>query len=78
MEDKIRHLLETAARLKGASGLSLKANLFDAGMNSFGCVQLMLGIEEAFGIEFPDELLVRTTFETISVIKQNIIDLQPQ
>jgi D-alanine--poly(phosphoribitol) ligase subunit 2 len=46
-------------------GLSDDDNLFDAGMTSFGSVQLMMAIEEEFDIEFPNSLLTRKTFATL-------------
>jgi acyl carrier protein len=46
-------------------GLSDQDNLFDAGMTSFGSVQLMMAIEEEFDIEFPNSLLTRKTFATL-------------
>ena len=46
-------------------GLSDEDSLFDAGMTSFGSVQLMLAIEEEFDIEFPNSLLTRKTFATL-------------
>lgn len=76
IEDRLRTLLRQTAKLDRAATLSVRENLFDAGMTSFACVQLMLGIEEAFDIEFPDSLLARATFETIANIKETIGKLQ--
>ncbi|MBB3313963.1 acyl carrier protein [Rhizobium sp. BK196] len=50
------------------------ADLYAAGLTSFASVQLMLGIEEAFDIEFPDNLLNRKSFASISAIA-NTVDL---
>lgn len=57
------------------AGLDDKADLYDAGMTSFASVDLMLGLEEAFGIEFPDALLTRKTFASISSIAEVVSKL---
>lgn len=48
------------------------ADLYTAGLTSFASVQLMLGIEEAFDIEFPDNLLNRKSFSSISAIAKTV------
>jgi acyl carrier protein len=42
-----------------------EADLFSAGLTSHATVNVMLAIEDALGIEFPDELLNRSTFVSI-------------
>ncbi len=58
-----------------AADLSEDDNLFDKGLTSFGSVQLMLALEERFGIEFPDELLNRKSFATIRAIAGTVASL---
>lgn len=53
-----------------AAGLSDTDNLYDAGMTSHASVSVMLGLEDALDIEFPDELLSRDTFSTIAAIEK--------
>ena len=48
------------------------ADLYAAGLTSFASVQLMLAIEEAFDIEFPDNLLNRKSFASISAIGKTV------
>ena len=48
------------------------ADLYAAGLTSFASVQLMLGIEEAFDIDFPDNLLDRKSFASISAIARTV------
>ncbi|UWU19351.1 acyl carrier protein [Rhizobium sullae] len=48
------------------------ADLYAAGLTSFASVQLMLGLEEAFDIEFPDNLLNRKSFASISAIARTV------
>ena len=50
------------SQLKGSS------DLYAAGLSSFASVQIMLAIEEAFDVEFPDSLLNRRTFQSIESI----------
>ncbi|MBW9114990.1 acyl carrier protein [Rhizobium cauense] len=76
MEQKIRKALATHAKLDvDAGAVSVTQNLFDVGMTSFACVQLMMRLEEVFDIEFPDELMKKGTFETIDSIRHNLKDL---
>lgn len=43
-------------------------DLFVAGMSSHASVSLMLGLEDAFDVEFPDSMLKRSIFASISSI----------
>jgi len=66
MRDRLRAMVASMNLLPvPVGGLSDQDNLFDAGMTSFGSVQLMLAIEEALDIEFPNSLLTRKTFATL-------------
>ena len=44
-------------------------------MSSFASVQLMLALEEAFDIEFPESMLNRKTFATIAAIDRSVSEL---
>ncbi len=48
------------------------ADLYAAGLSSFASVQLMLGLEEAFDIEFPDHLLNRKSFASVAAIESTV------
>ena len=66
MRDRVRAIVGSMNILPvPVDGLADEDNLFDAGMTSFGSVQLMLAIEEEFDIEFPNSLLTRKTFATL-------------
>lgn len=52
------------------------ASLYEAGLSSFGTVELMVALENDFGIQFPDSLLTRETFESISSISAALERLQ--
>jgi acyl carrier protein len=43
-------------------------DLYDAGLTSLNTVNLMLAIEDCFDCEFPEEMLSRETFQSISTI----------
>jgi len=73
MKDKIRELLGRLGGLPVAvDTLADGADLYAAGLSSFASVQLMLGIEDAFDIEFPDHLLNRKSFASIDAIAETV------
>ena len=45
-----------------------QADLFQAGMSSHASVNVMLALEDAFDIEFPDNMLKRRVFESVAAI----------
>ncbi len=78
MLDKIKELVVAHAGLPGdGSELGEDTDLYRAGMKSFASVQLMLALEEAFEIEFPEEMLNRATFRTIGSIAHAVTTLSP-
>jgi acyl carrier protein len=44
--------------------LSPAASLFDLGLDSMGTIQLLLDLEETFGVTFPDDALKPEVFAT--------------
>ena len=76
MNDKIRDILDKTAKLPvKAATLSDDADLHEAGLTSFASVQLMLALEDAFDIEFPEQMLNRRTFASIKAIQSAIAEL---
>lgn len=72
----IRQILERNEELAPLlDQISEDDDLFDKGLSSFGSVQLMLALEERFGIEFPDHLLNRRSFSTIRNIRSTLESL---
>ena len=57
------------------ASLDEAADLYAAGMTSVASVNLMLGLEEAFSIEFPDVMLTRKTFGSLAAIAEAIAKL---
>jgi acyl carrier protein len=50
-------------------------SLFHNGMTSTASVSLMLALQAHFGIEFPDSMLRRSTFESVSAISAAVSEL---
>lgn len=77
MEDELRQILIKCGRLSvEAAKVGADDNLYDAGLTSLACVNVMLAIEDTFDVEFPDQLLTRHTFQTISTLERVIVDLK--
>jgi acyl carrier protein len=51
-------------------------DLFEAGMSSHASVNVMLGLEDRFDIEFPDSMLTRSSFSSIGAIADAVAQLQ--
>ena len=70
MTDTIRQIIGDEGRLAvDISTLADDTNLYDAGLTSHASVNLMLALEDAFDIEFPDEMLRKQTFESVAAIR---------
>lgn len=73
MNETIRGLLTKFGSLPVAvDQIANDADLYATGLSSFASVQLMLGIEESFDIEFPDNLLNRKSFASINAIEKTV------
>lgn len=67
IETQIRQVLaEQGGLSKSAESLAADEDLQQAGMTSYASVNVMLGLEGAFDIEFPDHMLSRSVFATIA------------
>jgi acyl carrier protein len=76
MDDIIRRLIDEHGRLSvPASSLSDEIDLYETGLTSFAAVQLMLGLEDAFDIEFPERMLNRRSFASIHSIAACVAEL---
>jgi acyl carrier protein len=73
MNDQIRTLITQHGGLSvDVATLADDADLYRAGLTSFASVQLMLGLEDAFDIEFPDSMLNRSTFGSIAGMERAV------
>ena len=57
------------------SDLSDDADLYQCGMTSHASVNVMLALEGAFDIEFPDHMLKRSVFTSIASIRGALLEL---
>lgn len=68
--DTIRQVLADHGNLAGNAGtLGVDDDLYDAGLTSLSTVTVMLALEDALGVEFPEEMLSRRTFASVSTIR---------
>ena len=56
-------------------GLGDADDLYDAGLSSLASVNLMLALEDAYDVEFPERMLRRTTFASIAAIRAALAEL---
>jgi len=76
---EIRRVLRDHARLPvDIESIDEHADLFQAGMTSHASVNVMLALEDAFDLEFPDEMLKRSVFESVAAIVAAVTELQPE
>ena len=76
MNEQIRSILKDHARLAvDVATLADDGDLYQAGMTSHASVNVMLALEGAFDIEFPDRMLRRSVFESIAAIRVAIEEL---
>jgi acyl carrier protein len=65
----VREIVQEHGRLAvDIATLADDASLYEAGMSSHASVNVMLALEDAFDVEFPDEMLKRSVFESIAAI----------
>ena len=71
MQDQIRDVLAAHGRMAvDPREVDDQADLYKLGLTSHASVDVMLALEDAFDIEFPDEVLKKSTFESVHNIAQ--------
>jgi acyl carrier protein len=76
IQSRVRAVLSAHGRLsKDANSLQADDDLQQAGMTSHANVNVMLGLEGEFDIEFPDHMLSRSVFTSIASISAAIEQL---
>ena len=55
--------------------LTMESNLYELGLDSMAAVNLLLELEEIYGVMFPDAFLSDATFETPMALKAAIVSL---
>lgn len=77
MENRIRDILGKFGRLPVAiEQVGSNDDLYDAGLSSLATVNVMLAIEDAFDLEFPDQLLTRRSFQSIASLTGVVMGLK--
>jgi acyl carrier protein len=76
MQDRIRDVLAAHGRMAvDAHTVDRQADLYELGLTSHASVNVMLALEDTFDIEFPDEVLKKSTFASVRNIEQVVGDL---
>ncbi len=76
MDETIREILAEHGRLPvDVNGIDEKDDLFRAGMTSHASVNIMLALEDEFGVEFPESMLRKSTFESVFAIRTALSEL---
>jgi acyl carrier protein len=79
LKNAIRKIIGDHARLPlDVNSLTDSADLYQAGMTSHSSVMLMLALENEFDVEFPDNMLSRSVFESVDAIAIAIGSLQKE
>jgi acyl carrier protein len=79
MVDEVRRIIGENGRLSvDADALEPQSVLYEAGMTSHASVNVMLALEDAFDIEFPDRMLKRDVFESIASITSALEELKEE
>jgi acyl carrier protein len=74
---RIRDVLVDHGRLPLDVGqLGDDDDLFQAGMTSHASVNVMLALEDAFDVEFPEAMLRKSTFATIGALRRALATLE--
>ncbi|MFZ6711214.1 acyl carrier protein [Undibacterium sp. TC9W] len=75
-KEQIRQVLKEHGKFSAdIDSLADNADLYEAGMTSHASVNVMLALEDAFDLEFPDRMLKRSVFESINAIDAAIQEL---
>ena len=76
MDQEIRQVLADHARLPiDVAAVGDHDDLFQLGLTSHASVNVMLALEDAFDIEFPEPMLRKSTFESVAAIHAALSDL---
>jgi acyl carrier protein len=67
--DVIAEIVSRVLKPKGVSHIAVDDNLRDAGLSSLELVNVMLAVEDAFDLTFPQEKLVPDNFRSIGAIE---------
>ena len=75
-EAAVRTVLAEHAKLPvDAAAIGAEEDLYAAGLTSHASVNVMLALEDAFDLEFPDRLLRKSTFGSVAAITAAVAEL---
>ena len=74
IDERLLVLLQQHTNLQDGS-FPLDANLEDLGLDSLRAVDLLIALEDNFGVFFPESLLTEETFRTASTLRAAIKQL---
>ncbi len=78
LDTRIRAVLAQHGRLaQDADALATSTDLYQAGLTSHASVNVMLALESAFDVEFPDQMLTRSVFSSVAAIRAALSQLIP-
>ncbi|HEX8306482.1 MAG TPA: acyl carrier protein [Jatrophihabitans sp.] len=64
MNPRFNALLRSFLRFAGSEPITPESSLRDLGLDSMQAIELLFAVEDEFGYQLPDELMVDATFET--------------
>jgi acyl carrier protein len=71
MQDRIRDVLAAHGQMEvDPREVDDQADLYELGLTSLASVNVMLALEDAFDIEFPEEVVKKSTFASVHNIEQ--------
>jgi acyl carrier protein len=79
LRDELRRIVAAHGKLSmPIETVGDEADLFALGMDSLAVVNVMLSIEDRFGIEVPDAMLNRRSFATVATLAHGLLPLVGQ
>lgn len=74
--EAVREILAQHGRLSAdVSRIDHESDLYACGLTSLATVGIMLALEDRFDIEFPESMLSRKTFKSVSAITEAVVNL---
>jgi acyl carrier protein len=74
--ETIRNIVHEGEWLAGEPAIGDNDDLYALGLTSHASVELMLALEDAFDIEFPEKMLKRSTFETVASLHEALREIR--
>jgi acyl carrier protein len=79
MLERIQEIIKDHARLAvDPADVSESTDLYSLGMTSHASVNVMLALEDAFDVEFPDRMLTRSVFGSMGAIRNALTELETE